>query len=145
MPIVAHQNLRRVCQEVAVAVGTPADIALAVAESLVEANLAGHDSHGILRLPWYVDSIREGTIHAAARPAVMSRSGARDPGRGTGEAAAPASPALMGTEVRPRVASVRQYGSGRVRAASFWREVMGGIPGHRVRPALAQPGMPKMD
>jgi LDH2 family malate/lactate/ureidoglycolate dehydrogenase len=76
MPIVGHESLRRICQEVAVAVGTPADIALAVTESLVEANLAGHDSHGMLRLPWYVRSIREGTIHADARPAVISRSGA---------------------------------------------------------------------
>jgi LDH2 family malate/lactate/ureidoglycolate dehydrogenase len=76
MPIVAHQSLRRICQEVAVAVGTPADIALAVTESLVEANLAGHDSHGVLRLPWYVRSIRQGTIQAAARPALLSRSGA---------------------------------------------------------------------
>jgi uncharacterized oxidoreductase len=76
MPIVAHQSLRRICQEVAVAAGTPPDIALAVTESLIEANLAGHDSHGILRLPWYVHSIREGTLHAAARPAVINRSGA---------------------------------------------------------------------
>jgi LDH2 family malate/lactate/ureidoglycolate dehydrogenase len=76
MPIVGHESLRRICQEVAVAAGTPPDIALAVTESLVEANLAGHDSHGILRLPWYVRSIRQGTIHADARPAVISRSGA---------------------------------------------------------------------
>jgi len=76
MPIVAHQHLRRICQEVSVAVGTPPDIALAVTESLVEANLAGHDSHGMLRLPWYVRSIRQGTIHADARAAVIRRSGA---------------------------------------------------------------------
>lgn len=76
MPIIAHQTLRRICQEVAEAAGTPADIALAVTESLVEANLAGHDSHGVLRLPWYVNSIRRGTIRPAARPAVVTRSGA---------------------------------------------------------------------
>src|SRR5690349_25083441 len=76
MPIMAHQILRRICQDVAVAVGTPADIALAVTESLVEANLPGHDSHGILRRPWYVRSIRQGTIHPQARPAVATRSGA---------------------------------------------------------------------
>src|SRR3954447_18369744 len=76
MPTVGHQSLRRICQEVAVAVGTPADIALAVTESLVEANLAGHDSHGLLRLPWYVRSIRAGTIHADARAAVARRCGA---------------------------------------------------------------------
>jgi len=76
MPTVAHQSLRRICQEVAEAAGTPSDIALAVTESLVEANLAGHDSHGMLRLPWYVNSIRHGTIHADARPSVLTRGGA---------------------------------------------------------------------
>src|SRR5512132_1685966 len=76
MPVVAHQSLRRICQEVVEAAGTPADIALAVTESLVEANLAGHDSHGVLRLPWYVRSIRQGTIYADARPTVVSRNGA---------------------------------------------------------------------
>jgi uncharacterized oxidoreductase len=76
MPIVAHESLRRICQQVAEAVGTPTDIALAVTESLVEANLAGHDSHGVLRLPWYVQSIRRGTIRADAQPSVITRSGA---------------------------------------------------------------------
>src|SRR5512144_1455208 len=76
MLTVAHQTLRRICQQVAEAVGTPADIALAVTESLVEANLTGHDSHGVLRLPWYVGSIRRGTIRPDARPAVVTRGGA---------------------------------------------------------------------
>src|SRR5512138_281384 len=76
MPTVAHQTLRRICQEVAEAVGTPADIALAVTESLVEANLTGHDSHGVLRLPWYIGSIRRGTIQPDARPAIVTRGGA---------------------------------------------------------------------
>lgn len=76
MPSVAHQRLRRICQEVSEAAGTPPDIALAVTESLVEANLTGHDSHGILRLPWYVRSIRQGTIHAAARATVIRQNGA---------------------------------------------------------------------
>ena len=34
MPIVAHQSLRRICQEVAVAVGTPPDIALRIVRLL---------------------------------------------------------------------------------------------------------------
>jgi LDH2 family malate/lactate/ureidoglycolate dehydrogenase len=91
MPIVAHQSLRRICQQVAEALGTPADIALAVTESLVEANLAGHDSHGVLRLPWYANSIRRGTIRADARPSVATRSGATavvDGGLGWGQPAA---------------------------------------------------------
>ncbi|HEU5099529.1 MAG TPA: Ldh family oxidoreductase [Roseiflexaceae bacterium] len=76
MPVVAHQSLRRICQGVVEAVGTPADIALAVTESLVEANLAGHDSHGVLRLPWYIGSIQRGTLRAGARPLVAKRDGA---------------------------------------------------------------------
>jgi uncharacterized oxidoreductase len=91
MPIVAHQSLRRICQEIVEAAGTPADIALAVTESLVGANLAGHDSHGVLRLPWYVASIRRGTIHPGVRPAVAMRGGATavvDGGLGWGQPAA---------------------------------------------------------
>jgi uncharacterized oxidoreductase len=76
MPVVAHQNLRRLCQAVAEAVGTPADIGLAVSESLVEANLTGHDSHGVLRLPWYVNFIQRGLLRPAERPVVATRQGA---------------------------------------------------------------------
>jgi uncharacterized oxidoreductase len=91
MPTVSHQTLRRICQEVAEAVGTPPDIAVAVTESLVEANLTGHDSHGVLRLPWYVGSIRRGKIHPGSRPTVVIRSGATavvDGGLGWGQPAA---------------------------------------------------------
>src|SRR4051812_36400888 len=76
MPIVTHESLRRICRAVAEAAGTPADIALVVSESLVDANLAGHDSHGMLRLPWYINSIRQGSLRADARAFVASRRGA---------------------------------------------------------------------
>jgi uncharacterized oxidoreductase len=55
------------------AAGTPPDLAQVVGESLVEANLVGHDSHGVLRLPQYIDSVREGRVHPAARANVVSR------------------------------------------------------------------------
>ena len=38
-----------------------------VAESLVDANLAGHDSHGVIRIPSYVASVRSGQVKPAAR------------------------------------------------------------------------------
>jgi LDH2 family malate/lactate/ureidoglycolate dehydrogenase len=91
MPIVPHQSLRRITQAVAEAVGTPPDIALAVTESLVEANLAGHDSHGVLRLPWYIGFVRRGLLRPAARPAIATRQGATaivDGALGWGQAAA---------------------------------------------------------
>jgi uncharacterized oxidoreductase len=76
MPTVDHQNLRRVTQAVIEAVGTPRASALAIGDSLVEANLRGHDSHGVLRLPWYIESVRRGTILPAASPRVIAQRGA---------------------------------------------------------------------
>jgi uncharacterized oxidoreductase len=58
------------------AVGTPSDSAQAVSESLVEANLAGHDSHGVIRLMQYVNSMRQGLVKPAARATVAARHGA---------------------------------------------------------------------
>jgi uncharacterized oxidoreductase len=43
------------------AAGVPEREAAVVARSLVDANLCGHDSHGIMRLPQYVEFIRKGT------------------------------------------------------------------------------------
>ena len=54
------------------AAGTPPDIASFVADSLVGANLAGHDSHGVIHVPGYVDAIKQGRIAPAARPEVVA-------------------------------------------------------------------------
>ena len=54
-----------------VALGAPEDIARAVAGSLVDANLTGHDSHGVLRIPQYAERIREGKVRPAARPRLV--------------------------------------------------------------------------
>src|SRR2546421_2592640 len=48
------------------AAGSPPEESRYVAEVLVRANLAGHDSHGILRLPQYVDAIRAGGLRPGA-------------------------------------------------------------------------------
>lgn len=53
------------------AVGTPSDIAAEVAGHLVGANLAGHDSHGVQRLPWYVAAAGRGDLDVAARPEMV--------------------------------------------------------------------------
>ena len=52
------------------AAGTPDDIADLVARSLVDSNLAGHDSHGVIRIPTYVDQIAKGELVPDARPRV---------------------------------------------------------------------------
>jgi LDH2 family malate/lactate/ureidoglycolate dehydrogenase len=56
--------------------GTPQDLAQFVGDSLVDANLAGHDSHGVLLLPSYVRAVRAGDVRPAMRPVVVERHGA---------------------------------------------------------------------
>jgi len=48
------------------AAGTPGPEARRVAQSLVRSSLAGHDSHGVLRIPEYLRFINEGTVSPGA-------------------------------------------------------------------------------
>ena len=56
--------------------GSAALEARAVAEHLVGANLAGHDSHGIGVLPLYVEHARDGKVIPNAGPVVEMDNGA---------------------------------------------------------------------
>ena len=47
-----------------------------VAVSLVESNLAGHDSHGVIRVPQYLAGIEQGNVHPAAQPVITHELGA---------------------------------------------------------------------
>ena len=47
-----------------------------VAAHLVRANLAGHDSHGAIRIPQYALQISQGLIDPAAEPEIVQRRGA---------------------------------------------------------------------
>ena len=53
--------------------GAPPATAAVVADSLVESNLRGHDSHGVRRLVPYLQFIRDGQIDPAAEPEVVDR------------------------------------------------------------------------
>ena len=46
-------------------------VADTVSEILVNSNLSGHDSHGVLRIPTYLDGIASGAIVPAAEPEVV--------------------------------------------------------------------------
>lgn len=88
MPTLSAEELKRLSAEVFVQLGTPASAAQCVAHHLVEANLAGHDSHGVMRIPQYVDLIKAGRIVPQGQMQVVHESTATavvDGGLGFGQ------------------------------------------------------------
>jgi hydroxycarboxylate dehydrogenase B len=69
-------HLYSLTRRLLVAAGTPRLIAAEVAGILVNANLAGHDSHGALRLPSYLRSIEKGGMDPVAEPEVVKETAA---------------------------------------------------------------------
>jgi uncharacterized oxidoreductase len=61
MPTFSAASLAAFSQSLFEAAGVPSADARIVANSLVDANLCGHDSHGVMRLPQYVEFLRKGT------------------------------------------------------------------------------------
>ena len=53
------------------AAGAPSSTAARVATSLVESDLRGYVSHGVMRLPGYVADVRSGAIDPGAEPSVV--------------------------------------------------------------------------
>lgn len=74
MPILAKEVLHKVTGAIFQAAGAPEDLAAMVADVLVDNHLAGHDSHGMLRILEYIRSIRAGEIIPSARPQVLQES-----------------------------------------------------------------------
>ncbi len=54
--------LRRLTAEVFTAAGCSAEEGGCIAQHLVEANLTGHDSHGVIRIPRYLQWMEDGTL-----------------------------------------------------------------------------------
>lgn len=85
------QQLRELGTALFAAVGAPGDIARAVADSLVLANLRGHDSHGIAQALSYVGQVQKGALDPKARPSILvdrPSSALVDGGWGFGQVAA---------------------------------------------------------
>ncbi|HTZ81182.1 MAG TPA: malate/lactate/ureidoglycolate dehydrogenase [Stellaceae bacterium] len=70
-----HQRLRRLTSDLLRTTGSSAEEAEIVADHLVEANLAGHDSHGVGMLPHYVRNFKAGTLIPNQTPEIVSESG----------------------------------------------------------------------
>jgi uncharacterized oxidoreductase len=74
MPRVPAERLRSIAEELLVAAGTPREQAEIVARHSIEANLAGHDSHGIIQIPTYIDRIKVGHIVPGAPWTIVQES-----------------------------------------------------------------------
>ena len=66
MPTFTSLQLRQMTCEIFAAAGAKADEAQIVADALVRSNEAGHDSHGVLRIPEYTRWIEQDLIAVAA-------------------------------------------------------------------------------
>jgi len=60
MPTFPAEKLIELASRMFQAVGAPVADAEVVANSLVDANLCGHDSHGVMRVPQYLEFIKKG-------------------------------------------------------------------------------------
>jgi LDH2 family malate/lactate/ureidoglycolate dehydrogenase len=74
MPIVQADRLTRIGTALLRAAGASDEEANAVATGCVSANLAGHDSHGIIAVPTYIDRIKAGHIVPGAKWTVEQES-----------------------------------------------------------------------
>ena len=71
MPTVTADALRRISREFLTALGCRDEHARIVADHLVQSNLFGHDSHGVLRLYEYARAVNEGRVDPRGEPAVV--------------------------------------------------------------------------
>ena len=89
--VISAHRLRAVSVQILSAAGAAQEDAEIVAEHLVDANLSGHDSHGIGMLPQYVRAIARGLLDPRAHAAIEDPGGpllAADGRRGFGQVVA---------------------------------------------------------
>lgn len=73
---VPYEEMTKRSINVLTLVGAPKNHAVSVTQSLVQAQQAGHTSHGVMRLSDYVEFVQEGLIIPNANPNIKSERGA---------------------------------------------------------------------
>ena len=63
-------------RDLLIAGNTPPDVATMVGDSLVDSNLAGHDSHGVIRILHYLEMAECGEVDPTAEPEIIREHGA---------------------------------------------------------------------
>ena len=63
MRMVDVETLERITRDIFTAWKAPREDATWIASLLVHANLRGHDSHGVIRIPHYVHALKTGEVN----------------------------------------------------------------------------------
>ena len=71
-----HAALRRFASDCYRAMGVNSDAAGIVADALVQADLWGHQSHGVMRLFWYAERLKSGAVDGNVQPDIDGGFGA---------------------------------------------------------------------
>src|SRR4026208_701290 len=74
MPMGQADRLTQIGAALPMAAGASDEEASAVAVGCVNANLAGHDSHGVIAIPTYIDRIKAGHIVPGAKWTIVQES-----------------------------------------------------------------------
>jgi uncharacterized oxidoreductase len=74
VPRIAAKGLKQFSVDLLTAGGLSPEEAGLVAGSLVDANLRGHDSHGVMRIPYYLERARKGEVVPGAQFEVLKES-----------------------------------------------------------------------
>jgi uncharacterized oxidoreductase len=88
VPTFSADVLTRFAESLFTASGVPAEEAGIVSRSLVDANLCGHDSHGLIRIPQYLAAVADGRLQPGAAFTVVKETAAAlvvDGGWGLGQ------------------------------------------------------------
>jgi hydroxycarboxylate dehydrogenase B len=98
--LIPADMLTAAARDVFVAAGCADEEAARIASDLVDANLTGHDSHGVVRVPRYIEWLRAGFVRAGQHAGVITDGGSflvLDGNRGFGQTVA-AQAVSMGVE-----------------------------------------------
>src|SRR5271165_5976659 len=74
MPKIPAERLEEIGRALFEAAGTPAEEAALVMRHIVGANLVGHDSHGVIQIPTYIERIKVGHIVPGAPWVIVKES-----------------------------------------------------------------------
>src|ERR1700732_3897455 len=78
MPKIPAERLEEIGRALFIAAGTQEEEAALVMRHIVGANLVGHDSHGVIQIPTYIERIKVGHIVPGA-PWVIVKATANSP------------------------------------------------------------------